>query len=111
MSFIFNALQWYDLLKRLGIDQNVWAAFKRAFLQAYSSIQTTRSTNVSLADVKQGPNEFVMACYPKVVKAIDNLEALIAPAGFAPPANPFHADIVALACAIYKQKRAQPVST
>jgi hypothetical protein len=101
MSFVFNALRsdallWYDSLKRSGIDQNTWAAFKTAFLQAYSTIRTTRSTIVNLADVRQGPNESVVAYYPRVVKAIDDLESLVAPAGFAPPANPYHADIVAL---------------
>lgn len=102
MSFVFNALRsdallWYDSLKRSGVDQNIWEDFKAAFLQAYSSIRITRSTIVNLADVKQGPNESVVAYYPKVVKAIDDLEALVAPAGFTPPANPYHADIVALA--------------
>jgi hypothetical protein len=101
MSFVFNALRgdallWYDSLKRSGINQNVWADFKTAFLQAYSTIRTTRSTIVNLADVKQGPNESVVAYYPKVVKAIDDLESLVAPAGFTPPAAPYHADIVAL---------------
>ena len=102
MSFVFNALRsdallWYDSLKRSGVDQNIWVDFRTAFLQAYSSIRTTRSTIVNLADVKQQPNESVVAYYPKVVKAIDDLEALVSPAGFTPPANPYHADIVALA--------------
>ena len=93
MSFVFNALRsdallWYDSLKRSGVNQNVWDDFKAAFLQAYSSIRTTRSTIVNLADVKQGPNESVVAYYPKVVKAIDDLEALVSPLGFTPPANP-----------------------
>ena len=101
MSFVFNALRsdallWYDSLKRSGVNQNVWDDFKAAFLQAYSSIRTTRSTIVNLADVKQGPNESVVAYYPKVVKAIDDLEALVSPLGFTPPANPYHADIAAL---------------
>ena len=102
MSFVFNALRadsllWYDSLSRSGVDKNVWNDFKTAFLQAYSSIRTTRSTIVNLADVKQQQNEPVVSYYPRVIKTIDDLESLVPEAGFPTPANPWPAQITGLA--------------
>ena len=81
MAFVFNALRgralkWFDALKRSGIDRNNWDAFKTAFLKAFSTTRTPRTATVNLADLRQGQTETVVAFYPRVIKAVDDLEAL-----------------------------------
>jgi hypothetical protein len=91
MSFIFNALRssalaWFDTLKRSGVDRNNYAQFRVAFLSAYSSTRTPRTTVVHLADLQQGQSESVVNFYTRVVKAVDELEALVPVAGIPLPA-------------------------
>ena len=55
MSFIYcslrgEALLWYDVLKRSGIEDN-YNAFKTAFLTSYAPALTARTATVSLHDV------------------------------------------------------------
>jgi hypothetical protein len=93
MAFVFNALRgnalrWFDALKRSGIDRNNWDAFKRAFLAAFSTTRTPRTATVNLADLHQGQTEQVVSFYPRVIKAVDDLEALAGDA-FPLPDPPF----------------------
>ena len=93
MAFVFNALRgnalrWFDALKRSGIDRNNWDAFQTAFLAAFSSTRTPRTATVNLADLHQGQTEPVVSFYPRVVKAVDDLEAL-AGLAFPLPDPPF----------------------
>jgi hypothetical protein len=93
MAFVFNALRgnalrWFDALKRSGIDRNDWDAFRRAFLAAFSTTRTPRTATVNLADLHQGQTEQVVSFYPRVIKAVDDLEAL-AGAAFPLPDPPF----------------------
>jgi hypothetical protein len=93
MAFVFNALRgnalrWFDALKRSGINRNDWDAFQRAFLAAFSTTRTPRTATVNLADLHQGQREQVVLFYPRVIKAVDDLEAL-AGAAFPLPDPPF----------------------
>jgi hypothetical protein len=93
MAFIFNALRgnalrWFDALKRSGINRNDWDAFQQAFLAAFSTTRTPRTATVNLADLHQGQTEHIVSFYPRVVKAVDHLEAL-AGAAFPLPDPPF----------------------
>ena len=94
MSFVFNALRgpalaWFDTLRRSGVDRDNWVAFRQAFLAAYSTSRTPRTTIVHLADLQQGQAESVVNFYTRVVKAVDELEALV-PGGAVPlPATVF----------------------
>ena len=81
MAFVFNALRghalkWFDSLKRSGIDRDNWDTFQTAFLKAFSTTRTPRTATVNLADLHQGQSETVVAFYPRVIKAVDDLEAL-----------------------------------
>jgi hypothetical protein len=93
-TFIYNALRgnallWYDSLPRTGINRENWNEFRTAFLESWSTVRTTRTATVQLADLKQGQNEPVNTFYPRVVRAIDDLEALIPGHAFPPPAQPW----------------------
>lgn len=82
MAFVFNALRghalkWFDSLKRSGIDRDNWDTFQTAFLKAFSTTRTPRTATVNLADLHQGQSETVVAFYPRVIKAVDDLEALV----------------------------------
>ena len=96
MAFVFNALRanallWYDSLRRTGVDRDNWAQFRDAFLESWSTTRTARTATVNLADLRQGQNESVVCYYPRVVKAVDDLEALIPLGAFPIPATPWPA--------------------
>ena len=64
MSYEYNAfrgpaLKWLEALKTFGIDDKSWAAVKAELLEAYSRVQTARTTVVNLADLKQATNESI----------------------------------------------------
>ncbi len=93
MAFVFNALRgnalrWFDALKRSGINRNNWDAFQQAFLAAFSTTRTPRMATVNLADLHQSQTEQVVSFYPRIIKAVDDLEAL-AGAAFPLPDPPF----------------------
>jgi hypothetical protein len=93
MAFVCNALcgnglRWFDALKRSGINRNNWDAFRQAFFTAFSTTRTPWTATVNLADLHQGQTEQVVSFYPRVVKAVDDLEAL-AGAAFPLPDPPF----------------------
>ena len=90
-TFVYNALRgnallWYDSLRRTGINRDVWDEFRPAFLESWSTVRTTRTATVNLADLKQGQSEAVTTFYPRVVKAVDDLEALVTNGVFPLPA-------------------------
>jgi len=92
MTYVFNALRgdalsWFDALKRTGVNRNNWDDFKTAFLKAYSTTRTPRTTTVHLADLQQGATENVVQYYSRVIRAIDDLEMLI-PNGRFPRPDP-----------------------
>jgi len=92
MTYVFNALRgdalsWFDALKRTGVNRNNWDEFKTAFLKAYSTTRTPRTTTVHLADLQQGATENVVQYYSRVIRAIDDLEMLI-PNGTFPRPDP-----------------------
>lgn len=94
MAFVFNALRgnallWYDSLRRTGVNRDDWAQFRTAFLESWSTTRTARTTTVNLADLRQGQNETVNCFYPRVVKAVDDLEALVPNLAFPIPAAPW----------------------
>jgi hypothetical protein len=91
-TFVYNAfrgtaLLWYDSLRRTGINRDDRDQFRAAFLESWSTVRTTRTATVNLADLKQGQNEAVTAFYPRVVKAVDDLEALVPGNAFPLPAT------------------------
>ena len=101
MSAVYNALRskalaWFESLCRSNIDQDVWADFLKAFLEAYSTTKTSRTTTLNLADLRQGSNECVVDFYPRVIRVIDDIEAMT-PAQFEAPANPFPPEFLAVA--------------
>jgi hypothetical protein len=64
-------------------------------LEAYSTTKTSRTTTLNLADLRQGGNECVVDFYPRVIRVIDDIEAMT-PANFAAPAAPFPAEFLAI---------------
>jgi hypothetical protein len=100
MSAVYNALRakalaWFESLRRSNINQDVWEDFLKAFLEAYSTTKTSRTTTLNLADLRQGGNECVVDFYPRVIRVIDDIEAMT-PANFAAPAAPFPAEFLAI---------------
>lgn len=100
MAFVYlalrqNALIWWDSLKRSGVSTLIWDEFKAAFIQGYATTRTARTAIVNL-DVKQQQQETVLDYYSRIVKAVDDLEALLPAARRVPGVNLFHADILAL---------------
>ena len=95
MSFVAGALrgpalEWYDILGRVGVDKNVWAQVRARFLRSYDSARTARTAVVNIFDVKQDSNETITDYHTKVCKAINDMEALLPAAARAP--NPDHYD-------------------
>lgn len=100
MSFIYcslrgEALLWYDVLKRSGIEDN-FAAFRTAFLTSYAPALTARTATVNLHDVKQNSQESIVQFYSRVIKAVNDLEALL-PAAQRANAATYPAAVIALA--------------
>ena len=92
MAFIYmalrnNALQWYDGLKRDGVDKQNYQQFKNAFLMAYAPAQTARTAIINIHELRQGPNESVVNYKTRVVTAADYMEALLPPEARAPTDN------------------------
>ena len=65
MAFVYmalrnEALQWYDGLKRDGVNRHIYQEFKDAFLMAYEPARTARTAMINTHDLKQGTNETVV---------------------------------------------------
>ena len=102
MTYVFNALRgkavlWYFSLERSDVDVTVYDQFKAAFLEAYSTVRTVRSTTVTLTDLSQGPAESIVDFYARVVKAVKDVEAMIPNGAFNIPAAPWMDEVTAVA--------------
>ena len=102
MAFVYNAIRgrcllWWDSLTRMNINKNVWADFRVAFLEAYSATRTARTATINIVDLRQGATESVLDFHSRVVKAVDDMEALLPAAQRLPGPNRFTAPVVALA--------------
>ena len=101
MSFVYvslrgEALLWFDVLKRSGI-QDTFEAFQDAFLTSYAPARTARTATVNLHEIKQGAGESIVTFYSRVISAVNDLEQLIPAETRAPDAAVLPAEIVALA--------------
>ena len=100
MSFMYTslrgvALTWYEGLSRNGIA-DTYAAFRPAFLNCFAPMQTARSAVVTLHDVKQGPTELVVAFHSRVLKVLNDLEAILPAASRAPATRVYPPAILAV---------------
>ena len=100
MSFMYTslrgvALTWYEGLSRNGIA-DTYAAFRPAFLACFAPMQTARSAVVTLHDVKQGATELVVAFHSRVLKVLNDLEAILPPASRTPATRVYPAAILAV---------------
>ena len=81
MSFVYvslrgDALSWYEVLERSGIAMT-YAGFAAAFRTSYAPALTARTAIVNIHEIKQGPAEKVVAYYTRVIRAINDIEALL----------------------------------
>ena len=100
-SYVYNALRegaltWYRTLKWSNVDNQVWAEVKTAFLEAYGTTHTSRTTATAINDLKQGTDS-VIDYYTKVVEVMSDLQALMPPDGLGRPDVLFSPEIRALA--------------
>ena len=102
MAFVYmalrnDALQWYDGLARDGVNKQVYQEFKDAFLMAYEPARTARTAMINVHDLKQASHETVVNFRTRVIRAIDDIEALLPPEGRAPRQDRYGPEIRALA--------------
>ena len=102
MNFVYNAfrgpaLKWLEALKTFGIDDKSWIAVKAELLEAYSRVQTARTTVVNLADLKQATNESITDFGSRVAIIVEDLKQLMPAASRVPQGVRWHADITGLA--------------
>ena len=71
------ALEWYDTLKRCGVDNQIWADVRAQFLMSCDPARTARTAVVNIFDVKQENHESICDYHTKVCRAIDDIEALL----------------------------------
>ena len=100
-SYVYNALRegaltWYRTLKWSNVNNQVWAEVKTAFLEAYGTTHTSRTTATAINDLKQGTDS-VIDYYTKVVEVMSDLQALMPPDGLGRPDVLFSPEIRALA--------------
>ena len=101
ISFIYcslrgEALLWYDVLKRSGV-QDTYDAFKAAFLTSYAPALTASTATVNLHDIKQTSQESIVVFYSRVIRAVNDLESLLPAAQRTPATAAYPAEVVALA--------------
>ena len=82
MAYVYNAfrgsaLKWLEALKRFGVNDKSWADVKAELLDAYSRVQTARTTVVNLADLKQNPSESITDFGSRVAIIVSDLEQLM----------------------------------
>ena len=99
-SYVYNALRegaltWYRTLKWSSVDNRDWAQVKQAFLEAYGTTHTSRTTATALQDLKQN-NDSVIDYYTRVVEVMSDLQALMPAGTLGAPANPYPPEIAAL---------------
>ena len=89
MNFVYNAfrgpaLKWLEALKTFGIDDKSWVAVKAELLEAYSRVQTARTTVVNLADLKQATNESITDFGSRVAIIVEDIKQLMPAASRVP---------------------------
>ena len=99
-SYVYNALRegaltWYRTLKWSNVNNQVWADVKQAFLEAYGTTHTSRTTTTALHELKQN-SDSVIEYYTKVVEVMSDLQALLPPGGLGQPAVGIKPEIAAL---------------
>ena len=82
MAYVYNAfrgsaLKWLEALKRFGVNDKSWNDVKAELLDAYSRVQTARTTVVNLADLKQNPSESITDFGSRVAIIVSDLEQLM----------------------------------
>jgi hypothetical protein len=102
MNFVYNAfrgpaLKLLEALKTFGVNDRSWAAVKAELLEAYSRVQTARTTVVNLADLKQAANESITDFGSRVAIIVEDLKQLMPAASRVPQGVTWHADIRGLA--------------
>ena len=99
-SYVYNALRegaltWYRSLNCSGVNNTIWAEVKTAFLKAYGTTHTSRTTTTTINDLKQGSHT-VIDYYTKVVEAMTDLQALMPPNALGRPAVLYRPEIQAV---------------
>ena len=74
----------------------MWDQVKKAFLEAFGTTHTSRTTATAINDLKQG-TDTVIDYYTKVVEVMSDLQALMPPGGLGRPDTLFTPEIRALA--------------
>ena len=102
MAFVYmalrnEALKWYDGLARDGVDKHVYQEFKDAFLMAYEPARTARTAMINIHDLKQASQETVVDFRTRVIRAIDDIEALLPPEGRIPRQDRYGQEINGIA--------------
>jgi len=102
MSFVYNALRgsallWYEALPRYGVNDKDWDTVKRELLDAYSRVQTTRTTIVGLNNLAQGSDESINDFGARVARIINDLDRLMPNAARQPQGVVWPAQMLALA--------------
>ena len=102
MAYVYNAfrgpaLQWLEALKTFGINDKSWIAVKAELLEAYSRVQTARTTTVNLADLKQATNESITDFGSRVAIIVEDIKQLMPAASRVPQGVVWHADFTGLA--------------
>ena len=120
MSYVYNAfrgsaLKWLGALKTFNINTKSWAAVRTELLDAYSRVQTTRTTVVNLTDLKQLNNESITDFGSRVASVIDDIKQLMPAASKTPQGIPWAPELRALAgfndvAAAVKAKQLQDVA-
>jgi hypothetical protein len=100
-TYVYNAMRdgaltWYRTLKWSNVDNDNWAAVKQAFLEAYGTTHTSRTTTTALHELKQN-SDSVIDYYTKVVEAMSDLQALLPDGALGRPAVPFEPEMLAIA--------------
>lgn len=120
MSYVYNAfrgsaLKWLGALKTFNINTKSWAAVRTELLDAYSRVQTTRTTVVNLTDLKQLSNESITDFGSRVASIIEDIKQLMPVASKTPQGITWAAEIRGLAgfndvAAAIKAKQLQDVA-
>ena len=100
LSFLYTSLRgvslhWYEGLGRNKIP-NTYAAFRPAFLSCFAPMQTARSAVITLHDIKQGATELVVAFHSRIIKVLNDLEAIIPAASRTPAEMVYAPEILAV---------------
>jgi hypothetical protein len=101
MSYVYNALRekamdWFSALPTLGYDITTWDGFKVAFLARYDVTRTVRTAAMNLSEIRQGAAEDAADYIARVIRLMNDIQTL-APAALPQPAQPWSAEVRAVA--------------